>query len=243
MQRPELSVVIPAWNEETAITETLSRFSGHLRDGDGEYEIIVVSDGSTDRTADIVRSFAREFDPHIRLIELNENGGKGAALRRGVGESKGRVVAFTDADMPYTLANFDDAVARVRSGGADIAAGARDLRQSEGDPSYPLLRKLAGRTLSLLVRWILGVPVFDTQCGLKAFEGDLARSLLRRSRVDGFGFDFEILFFAAREDRRIERVPVQLSHRHASRVSLLRDSFLMLRDLFIVRLRGVPRER
>lgn len=243
MQRPELSVIIPAWNEAGGIEDTLQRFSAHLREQGYPYEILVVDDGSTDGTRDIVREASATLDSSIRLIAHPENRGKGAALRTGAAASTGRVVVFTDADMPYTIANFEAMISHVRDGSADIAAGARDLPQSEGDPSYPLIRKLAGRILSILVKLFLRVPVFDTQCGLKAFDGELARSLLRRSRIEGFGLDFEIIYFAAREGRRIARVPVQLSHRHESRVNLLRDSVVMLRDLIAVRLRGLPDDK
>ena len=220
-----LSIVIPAFNEESVIGGTIADVMAHFR----PFELIVVSDGSTDRTDEIVRQTP------ARLIRLLQNSGKGAAVRRGVAEARGDIIVFIDADMPYRLENLDQAIELVRSGAADIAVGARDLPQSESDPSYPARRKLAGRALSILIRIFLihGIP--DTQCGLKAFRADVARQLFAASRLNGFSFDFEVLYLAQSRGMRITRVPVALSHRHASRVRLIRDSVAMLLDLIRVR--------
>jgi dolichyl-phosphate beta-glucosyltransferase len=242
MPRPELSIVIPAFNEAEVIPTTLRELSEHLSASSESYEIIVASDGSTDATDELVQRIAAS-DPRIRLVRLPQNRGKGAALRAGIAATEGTLVAFTDADMPYRLENLDAVVGRVRGGAAAIAVGARDLRESESDPSYPLVRKFAGRVLSILVMALLRIDVFDTQCGLKAFRGDVARRLFGESTIDRFGFDFEVIFLASREGLSIARVPVQLSHRHASRVRLVRDSLAMLRDLVAVRLKGRRRVR
>ena len=220
-----LSIVIPAFNEETVIGETVADVQKHFHPD----ELIVVSDGSTDRTDEIAASRG------ARVLRLPANRGKGAAVRQGVLEARGDVIAFIDADMPYRPANLERAIDLVRTNAADLAIGARDLPQSESDPSYPTRRKFAGRTLSLLIRLFLMRDITDTQCGLKAFRGDVAKHLFSASRIDGFGFDFEVLFLAQRRGLRIARVPVNLSHRHASRVRLVRDSLLMLRDLVRVR--------
>lgn len=227
-----LSIIIPAFNEEAVIAGTIDDMLRHFRPD----ELIVVSDGSTDRTDEIVSRTA------ARLVRLPRNRGKGAAVRRGVAEARGDVIAFIDADMPYRPENLDRAIELVRSGAADLAIGARDLPGSESDPSYPARRRLAGKTLSLLIRWFLIRDITDTQCGLKAFRGDIAKSLFAESRIDGFGFDFEVLHLAWLRHLRIARVPVALSHRHASRVRLVRDSMVMLWDLVRVRI-GHHRKR
>jgi len=220
-----LSIVIPAFNEEAVIAGTIA----DVIEAFHPEELIVVSDGSTDGTDDIVRATP------ARLVRLPENMGKGAAVRRGVAEAHGDVIAFIDADMPYRPENLRRAIELVQSGAADLAIGARDLPESEMDRSYPARRRIAGRTLSLLIGWFLMPDITDTQCGLKAFRGDIARSLFAQSRLDGFGFDFEVLHLASLRRLRIARVPVSLSHRHASRVRLVRDSAIMLRDLVRVR--------
>jgi len=220
-----LSIVIPAFNEEAAIGDTVADVQKHFRPD----ELIVVSDGSTDRTGDVAARLG------ARVIRLETNRGKGAAVRRGVLDAHGDIVSFIDADMPYRPDNLERAIELVRTNAADVAIGARDLPQSESDPSYPTRRKFAGRTLSLLIRLFLMRDITDTQCGLKAFRGGVARQLFSVSRLDGFGFDFEVLFIARSRGLRIARVPVNLSHRHASRVRLVRDSLVMLRDLVRVR--------
>ena len=232
--RPSLSVVIPAFNEAGVVAGTLDSISSYLGRTGLTYELVVVDDGSTDRTAEIVRE-AAEADRSIRLVRLAKNQGKGSAVRAGVQEAKGDVIAFIDADLPYSLQNLGDAIALVQSGSTDIAIGARDLATSDFDPSYPFLRRLMGKTFSLVVRTFLVRTIPDTQCGLKAFTSESARLLFGESRISGFGFDFEILYLANKYGFRIERLPVSLSHRHESKVRLVRDSLAMLADVYRVR--------
>jgi dolichyl-phosphate beta-glucosyltransferase len=171
----------------------------------------------------------------VGVVTLARNRGKGKAVATGVAASRGRVVAFIDADLPYTLANLDHAVALVAEGDADVALGARDLAESSYDPSYPLARHIAGRTYAALVRLALGLPFGDTQCGLKSFRGDLARRLFPFLTIDGYGFDVELAYLVCSRGYRITRFPVTLSHRHDSRVRLVRDSLRMFGDLWRVR--------
>lgn len=230
----DLSVVIPAFNEASAIGETLDVLSNYLQTTGFRYELIVVNDGSTDETPEIVLAWNERLGS-IRLIALETNEGKGAALRRGIQEAKGQVIAFTDADLPYRVQNLGHAIALVQSGSADLAIGARDLAESERDPSYPGIRRFMGKTFSWFVRMALVGGIPDTQCGLKAFSSDAARTLFGESRLSGFGFDFEILFLAKKYGFRIERIPVAMSHRHESKVRLVKDSLRMLGDLLRVR--------
>lgn len=232
--RAGLSIVIPAFNESKAIGPTLDSISSYFRATGLSHEIIVVDDGSTDDTAGVIREAAKR-EPAIRLIRLEKNQGKGAAVRAGVQEARGEVIAFIDADLPYSVQNLGDAIALVQSGSTDIAIGARDLSTSEFDPSYPVVRRIMGKTFSLIVRSLLVRTIPDTQCGLKAFTADAARLLFGESKISGFGFDFEVLYLASRYGFRIERLPVSLSHRHESKVRLVQDSISMLRDVLRVR--------
>lgn len=234
MSNPSLSVVIPAYNEEGAIAETLQSVSDYFRSTGLRYEVLVVDDGSTDHTREVVLEHARS-DTSVQVLQLPQNRGKGAAVRRGVQEARGEVICFIDADLPYRLQNLGDAIALVQSGVTDIAIGARDLRESESDQSYPWLRKFMGRGFSLIVRALLVPAIPDTQCGMKAFSAEAAKLLFSESKLNGFGFDFEVLFLANKYGFRFERIPVVMSHRHASKVNLLTDSLRMLADLFRVR--------
>lgn len=235
MNQPSFTVVVPAYNEAEAIGETLSAVSSYFAATGLPYEILVVDDGSTDDTPSIVTAFSSSQDPFVRLIRSLRNEGKGGAVRRGVQEARGEVVAFIDADLPYRAQNLGDAIALVQSGATDIAIGARDLRASQTDESYPVLRRFMGRTFSLFVRALLVRGIADTQCGLKAFSRNAAKLLFAESKLNSFGFDFEVLFLARKYGFRIDRLPVAMSHRHASKVRLLRDSLGMLLDIFRVR--------
>lgn len=233
-ERPTVSVVIPAFNEEAGVGETLDALSNWLRSTGLGWEVLVVDDGSTDRTSEVVRA-ASTREPRIQLFTLPANEGKGAAVRRGVLESRGEVVVFLDADLPYELANVEQVVAQVKSGATDIAIGGRDLPGSDLDRSYPLRRRFLGRAFSGIVRALLVPDIPDTQCGLKAFSAAAAQILFSESKLKGFGFDFEVLFLARKYGFRIERVPVGMSHRHESKVRLLADSVRMFTDVLRVR--------
>jgi dolichyl-phosphate beta-glucosyltransferase len=235
VQLPDVSIVVPAYNEAGAIQSTLDELSAYLEKTGLAHEIIVVDDGSTDETAPAVLEMARRR-PAISLLSLENNRGKGAAVRRGVQKSTGGVVAFIDADLPYRLQNLGDALALVQSGSADLAIGARDLAASESDPSYPLARRFTGRAFSVIVEMFLVPGIPDTQCGLKVFSREAAERLFSESVLDGFGFDFEVLFLARKYGYRIQRIPVGLTHRHESKVRIVHDSIRMLRDLVVVRL-------
>ncbi len=233
-EAPDVSVVVPAFNEEASIGATLDELTRYLASSGLAHEIIVVDDGSRDGTTRVVREQA-EASPSIRLVALESNQGKGAAVRRGVLDARGAVIAFLDADLPYQLENLGHAIALVHSGATEIAIGGRDLPSSDHDPSYPLLRKFFGRTFSLIVRAFLVPGIPDTQCGLKAFAASAAKILFAESRLQGFGFDFEVLFLARKYGFRIQRIPVSMSHRHASKVRLVADSARMLADVLRVR--------
>jgi len=235
MNEVSFSVVIPAYNEADAIVETLSAISSYFRETGLAYEVIVVDDGSTDDTRARVSEFAAKVDRSVLLVVTQRNQGKGAAVRRGIHEARGEVIAFIDADLPYRVQNLGDAITLVHSGSTDIAIGARDLRASQTDESYPLIRRFMGRTFSVVVRALLVTGISDTQCGLKAFSRVTAKMLFAESKLNGFGFDFEILFLARKYGFRIERLPVAMSHRHASKVRLVRDSLAMFFDVLRVR--------
>jgi dolichyl-phosphate beta-glucosyltransferase len=230
----EVSVIVPAYNEAARLPATLDVLERHLAAGGRATEIVVVDDGSTDDTRAAVQGRMRTA-VSVGVVTLVQNRGKGKAVATGVAASRGRVVAFIDADLPYTLANLDHAVALVADGDADVALGARDLAESSYDPSYPLARQVAGRTYAALVRLALGLPFGDTQCGLKSFRGDLARRLFPFLTIDGYGFDVELAYLLCSRGHRITRFPVTLSHRHDSRVRLVRDSLRMFGDLWRVR--------
>lgn len=229
---PELSIVIPCYNEAGRIGSTAERVLAYLDEGDRRAELILIDDGSTDGTSSELERLAAS-DARVRLGRLWPNRGKGAAVRRGVELSGGRHVVFFDADLSFPLAGVDDLVAALEAG-ADLAIGLRG-ESLEGYVGQPSLRKLASRVYHLTVKALVGLDIPDTQCGFKGFRGDAARRLFAHLTVERFGFDVEMLTVARRWGLRIVSVPVHVIHREGSTVRLLRDGVRMLQDLLQVR--------
>ncbi len=223
----KVSVVVPAYDEEAVIggaVQQLHDFWTATSD-DVDVEIIVVDDGSSDRTAARVDELALSTVQVIR----QRNAGKGAAVRAGVAASTGDVVYFVDADLPYSLANQRAAV-DVIAGGAAAAVGSRRVAGSHA-ADYPLARRAFSWSLKVLMHGLLGLEVTDTQCGLKAFDGPLARQLFPTLEVDGFGFDLELLVVLQRNDVAVRELPVDLQHTARTSVSLVRDSVRILANM------------
>ncbi len=222
-----VSVVVPAFNEEAVIGDAVRRLHDFWTAGvdGGEVEIVVVDDGSTDATAQQVRGLAL---PRVRLVQ-QPNGGKGAAVRAGVAVSTGDVVYFIDADLPYALDNQRAAVELIESG-ARAAVGSRRVAGAHA-ADYPFARRAFSWSLKVLMRILLGLRVSDTQCGLKAFEGDLARQVFSGLRVTGFGFDLELLVILQRNAVDVQELPVDLQHTARTSVSLVRDSARILANM------------
>ena len=233
MTSPELSIIIPAYNEETLITSTLECLQSYLSSRVERYEILVVDDGSQDKTVQIVRQW-QENHTKLRLLVNSQNMGKGFSIRRGVLESKGHFIIFTDADLPYELSAIDGFLQALRNG-CDLAVGSRVLPGSEVR-GVPLLRYAAGQVFSWMVQAILFQGLPDTQCGFKSFRADAAKDVFQCLTIGGFGFDVEMLFVARKRNYKIQPVAVQMiEHRQRSRVRLVNDSLKMFANLFMVR--------
>jgi len=233
MTSPELSIIIPAYNEETLIMSTLDCLQSYLSARPESYEMIVIDDGSQDRTVESVRQLQKNND-HIRLLVNPENRGKGFSIQRGVQESQGQTIIFTDADLPYELDAIDGFLQALRNG-CDLAVGSRVLPGSEVR-GVPMLRYVAGQVFSWMVQAVLFQGLPDTQCGFKSFRAEAAREIFRRVTIGGFGFDVEMLFIARKRKYAIQPVPVHMiEHRQRSRVRLFKDSIEMFANLFLVR--------
>lgn len=227
-----LSLVIPAYNEESRLPATLQRISDALEAHGEPYEVLVVVNGSTDRTADVVKA-ASERDSNIRLI-VTPLAGKGRAVRIGISEAKGDRIAFADADLSTPieeviglteqLTEWHQVVIASREG-----SGARRVGE-------PYVRHLMGRVFNLLVQVLAVRGIQDTQCGFKAFTRECAQDVFRRQQVTGFGFDVEVLYLARKLGYGIREVPVTWTYAASSRVDPLRDTIRMFRDVLLVRL-------
>jgi dolichyl-phosphate beta-glucosyltransferase len=230
---PDLSIVIPAFNEEARVSPTLRDYVAYCRQSSRRVELIVVDDGSLDRTSAVVNTLASEF-PEIRLIRLAENHGKGHAVRSGVVNAQGKLVLFADADGATPLPEIERLEAALAAG-ADVAIGSRALHDTGVKVNARLYRRLIGRTFHGLVEALTVPGVKDTQCGFKLFRGPVAHDLFSRMRIRGFSFDVEVLMMAHHRGYRIAEVPVNWTHQPGSKVNLVTDSIRMLRDLFVIR--------
>ncbi|MBM4270185.1 MAG: glycosyltransferase [Deltaproteobacteria bacterium] len=231
--KPSLSLIVPAFNEAARLPKTFAAAGEAVARIAGEAEILVVDDGSTDATAEIAE---RATGPvPIRVVRLDRNRGKGAAVACGIAEARHPLVAFTDADSPYDLAALEPMLATLAANEADVAIGARDLPGSQVNRGYGVSRVASGKALSFLTWLAIGLPFRDSQCGLKAFRREVARDLFTMRTIDGFGFDFEILAAAVANGYRVKRFPVHLTHDDDSRLDLVGDSLRMARDLWRVR--------
>jgi dolichyl-phosphate beta-glucosyltransferase len=234
MTTPDLSIIIPAYNEEALIAGTLDSLQTYLSARPEQFEIIVVDDGSQDKTVESIQDWKNRDDTDLRLLVNQKNMGKGFSIRRGVLESRGRYVIFIDADLPYELYAIDDFLEALRSG-CDLAIGSRVLPGSEVR-GVPALRYAAGQVFSWMVQAVLFRGLPDTQCGFKSFKSAAAKEIFRRLTIGGFGFDVELLFVARKLKFAIQPVAVHMiEHRHRSRVRLFIDSLKMFSNLFMVR--------
>jgi len=225
--QPDISLVIPAWNEADAIGDSVRMVLQFAQTQPWNLEIVVVDDGSTDDTANRVRELR---DPCVTTLRLDRNRGKGAAVRTGMLAATGRKVLFTDADIPYRLTDMATVVERLDH--APVVIGDRTLQGAEYNVPVPLLRRVASFLFSQLTSRVITGGHYDTQCGLKGFTHDAARTVFGRTTFAHFGFDVEVIYIALKQGYRIDRVPVVLERNRRSSVSVVRDSLLMLRDVF-----------
>lgn len=234
MTVPDLSIIIPAYNEEALIVNTLESLRSYMTARPEQYEMIVVDDGSQDKTVICVQEWQKKSSVNLRLLSNNNNMGKGFSIRHGVMKSRGRYVIFIDADLPYELDAIDNFLNALNKG-FDLAVGSRVLPGSEVR-GVPVYRYIAGQIFSWMVQAVLFSGLPDTQCGFKSFKSEAAREIFRRTSIDGFGFDVEMLFVARKLKFRIQPIAVHMiEHRQRSRVRLVNDSLKMFANLFMVR--------
>lgn len=238
----DLSVVVPAYNEEGRLRPTLDAICAHLRAEPGrwgDWELIVVDDGSTDATAQIAKEAAAD-EPRIQLVSGDGNRGKGSALRLGVLASYGRRVLITDADLATPIEELDLLDKQLAAEDSAAAIGSRAHPDSHIEVHQRPLREWMGRMGNRLIRAVAVPGIHDTQCGFKLFDGDKARAAFADSRLDGWGIDVEILRFFRRAGWPVTEVPVHWSHQEGSKVRPL-DYGRVLLELLRLRARTVRR--
>jgi len=236
---PSLSVVIPAFNEQARIGESLRIIGEYARNSGTALELIVVDDGSTDETAAVAeRSLPKAANVKARVLRYSQNRGKGYAVRFGLLAARAPIAVFTDADLSTPIGELPALLADIVKGDADLTFGSRALDRRLIGAHQPMRRELGGRAFNLVLRLVTGLPFWDTQCGFKAFRMSVCRPLIQAGTIDGFGFDIELLFEAHRAGLRLREIPVRWDHRDGSKVRFVRDGSQMLRDVLNVRRRG-----
>lgn len=233
MANPYLSIIVPAYNEAERIPATLLDMDKRLEHAPYSYEILVVNDGSKDNTAEVVRNMAKAVK-NLKLIDNTENKGKGGVVRQGMLLAKGVIRIFTDADNSTSIDQFDQTIPLFKEG-YQVVVGSRAAKGAKLDPPEPWWRELIGKALNLLVQALLLPGIWDTQCGFKAFTAEAAQKVFEKSRLAGWGFDFEALALAKRMGYRIAQVPVHWVNDAKSHVKVS-GGVQFLRDLALVRI-------
>ena len=231
---PDLSIVIPAYNEELRLPRYLEVVTNYLQERGNDYELIVVDDGSSDGTANMVEE-SRKANPRLQLVRLPENCGKGAAVRAGMCAARGRLRLFADADGATPIRELER-LEREIAGGADIAIGSRALQDETTKVVGKVHRKVMGTIFNLMVQTMAVPGIHDTQCGFKLFTSQAAAALFSLQRIDDFGFDVELLYLARKNGLRVIEVPVNWTDVSGTKVKVGRDSLKMFVDVVTIRL-------
>lgn len=230
----DVSIVIPAFNEAKRLPLFLERVIAYCQASERTCEVIVVDDGSRDRTFDVAMSFAQRF-AGLSVIRVRRNRGKGYAVKRGLFKARGRVCLFMDADGSTGPEEIDKNIHELLAGGYDIFVGSRVLSAADQVLRVKWYRKLIGKAFNFLVQALLFQRIKDTQCGFKMFKKEVVKPLFSRSYLRGFGFDIEILYLAHKMGYKVKEGPVSWHHVGGSKVNLAVDSLKMFLNILQIR--------
>ena len=229
---PKVSIVVPAFNEASRIGESLRKIEAFLKSVPWTAEVLVVDDGSKDKTSSVVRSMESR---QLRLIRNEQNRGKGFAVKTGVLAASGEYVIFSDADLSAPIEELQKLLVIAESQSADVVIGSRAVDRSYIEKHQSRGRELGGIVFNRIVRVVLGLKLHDTQCGFKLFKRTRICPVFEKMRIDGFGFDPELLFLASKHGLKIMEIPVRWSHAEDSKIRFMRYSVRMFTDLLQIR--------
>jgi len=229
---PDLSIIIPSYNEESRLPATLERIAAYLLTYGREAEVLVVDDGSKDGTAAVAESFRSKI-PRLRVVSNGVNRGKGYSVRCGMQEARGRIALFTDADLSAPIEEAGKLLGALETN--DVAIGSRAMDRSLISVHESPFREFAGIIFNKIVRSVLWLPFVDTQCGFKAFRRERCGVIFEQQTIERFGFDPELLYLARHHGLRAVEIPVRWGHSPATKVSMLHDSIQMFIDVLTIR--------
>jgi dolichyl-phosphate beta-glucosyltransferase len=227
------SIVIPAYNESSRLRPTLDTLLRYVHDQQWDVEILVVNDGSSDDTAQVVREYGK-IHLEILLLENPGNRGKGFSVRNGMLHARGDICLFTDADLSSPIEEAQKLLAAINAG-ADLAIGSRWLKAELQTERQPLYRQAFGRIFNLVLRVVLGMRFVDTQCGFKAFRREAVQRIFPLQKIERWGFDPEILYLARRAELKVAEVPVVWAHSEGTRLSPVKDGIRMFGEVLRIR--------
>jgi glycosyltransferase involved in cell wall biosynthesis len=233
---PQLTIIVPSFNEELRLPPSLERIAAYANSSPRSIEVLVVDDGSTDRTAEVAASFGDRIK-NLRVLNNGENRGKGYSVRHGMMEAKGENVLFTDADLSAPIEQADQLIEALKQ--YDVAIGSRAVDRSLISVHESAFREFAGIVFNRIVRIVLWLPFVDTQCGFKAFRRERCKIIFEQQRIERFGFDPELLYLARHHGLKSVEIPVRWAHSPATKINMMRDSVLMFVDVFTIRWNSV----
>lgn len=229
MKTPHLSLIVPAYNEEKIIKKSLESIVNFLLKKNYSWEVILVDDGSRDKTVSIAKTFKE-----VKILSLRENMGKGAALRAGVMASKGKYIVFTDADLSVPISFLDALISQAK--GNEVVVGSRRVKGATIKTHQPALREFLGRVFTKLTQVLIGSQIADFTCGFKAFQANAGKKLFSLSRINRWAYDSEIIFLAQKLNYKIAEVPVIWENRFDTRVQMGKAAIESLMDVIKIRL-------
>lgn len=226
-----LSLVIPVFNEEKRLPKNLPQIIKYLKKQNYSWEIIVINDGSIDRTEDIAKKLLKNI-AH-QLVGYADNKGKGAAVKTGILLAKGKYIVFTDIDLSTPISELPKILQALKT--HEIAIGVRRHPQSQVIRHQPFLREFLGQIFTKLTNYLVAPGIYDVTCGFKGFQKEAAYRLFRKSTIEGWAFDAEIIFLARKNKYRIAQIPVTWRNDPATRVKMLHDGLQSFFDLIKIR--------
>ena len=231
---PFLSIIIPAHNEENRLPDTLEQVFNFLKEQSFTAEVIVVENGSSDKTLEIAQGFEPQ---HPNLYVIQSERGKGAAVKRGMLAAKGEYRFMCDADLSMPVAEIPKFIPPTISN-SDIAIASREAKGAVryDEPSY---RHLGGRVINFLIQLFILPGLNDTQCGFKCFSAKIADDIFNLQTLNGWSFDIELLYIARRHKYTVQEIPIHWVHHPETKVSAVRDAIRMIQDIFRIRANAV----